>query len=226
MSSKKSSSKSSHRRRQRRTPGLTIAKGEGREISDLLYPRDVAPPRLPELKHFDTTTTSYVAGVTFSGSVTCLSTVGVGTAANQRVGDELTIRAIDFRFSAYTQGSSEFIRLIIFSWNEDDGAVAPTPGTVLQSTGSNMSLLSPYFADAVQAGRLNVVFDKILIASNGGGPSAVTERVSRKLTLPVQFSTGLTTGNGKLYLLVISDSSLAGQAPNYGWWSRIYFDDD
>jgi len=189
---------------------------------DVITPHDRLIPRGPELKHLDVNSGGYVAGVTSAGTLTSLTDIVQGVAGNQRTGDAVRIRGLDFRFAAYHQvGSLQgVLRFIVFSYNEDS---APTPALTLQSTGSASAVVSPYYLDHVENGSLNILFDSAYAGDSS--PDAFFYHARRVVNLPVAFVTGTTNGSGKLHLLVISDAGLATNCANYQWWSRIFYDD-
>lgn len=181
--------------------------------------------RRPELKHLDVTTAGYVAGVTYAGNITALSAISQGVGGNQRVGDAVSVRGIEFRMAGYPQGTSTFLRLVLFQWNVPSSLGAPTAANVLQSVGVTAQTIAvPYDFAGAEEGRLNIIADEVVVVQTGAtGPFSLMVR--RNGQWQVDFDTGAVTASGQIYALVISDAALAGNAPVYQWWSRVLYDD-
>jgi len=191
-------------------------------VRDVMTPHDRLVVRSPELKHLDTNSGGYVGGVTYAGTVSSLSDVVQGGAGNQRVGDALRLRGVDFRLTAYHQAGSVqgVFRIILFIWNEDS---TPTIALVLQGTGSALAAVSPYNEDHVQNGSLNVLLDTYYAGDSS--PDAYSLHFQRVLSSTATYTAGSTAGAGKLWLLVLSDAGLATNCCNYQWWGRLVYDD-
>lgn len=190
---------------------------------DVMVPHDKLVRRDPELKHLDVNTSGYIGGVTYAGTITSLSDVVQGGAGNQRVGDALRIRGLDFRCSAYHQAGSVqgTLRFIVFVWNEDS---TPTTALVLQGTGSAAAAVSPYNSDHVQNGSLNLLAD--FVYAGDSSPDAFYKHLVMTLDSQVTFTASSTSGAGKAWILVLSDAGLATNCANYQWWSRLIYSDD
>lgn len=181
-------------------------------------------PHTPELKHYDSNSSGYIAGVTYAGTIVSVSAIAQGTAANQRTGDSIVIRGIDFKINCFQQGTSTGLRFILFAWNVSTGLAAPGISNILQGAGvTPMAIVAPYDADSTEQGRLDIIADIYLPC--GASPSVARAVVQRKLKLPVNFDAGATTGAGTLRLLTVSDAALAGNSPQHEWWCRILYDD-
>lgn len=192
---------------------------------DTVVPHDKVPARAPELKHLDTTSAGYVAGVSYAGSIVSMSDIAAGAAGNQRNGDSVRVRAVDFQVHAYYQGASTGLRVILFAWNISSSIGAPTAGQVLQGVGvTPQTLAAPYNSDSVEQGRLFILADEVLPCSSAG-PGVARMTLKREVTLPINFDSSATTGAGKLYALFISDAALSSNAPNYQYWTRLMYED-
>lgn len=196
------------------------------QTRDLFVPHDVVKvARDPELKHLDVNSSGYISGVSYAGTITALSAIAQGVAGNQRVGDAAMVRGIDFRAAAYSQGSSQFLRMIVFQWNLDTSIGAPTAGQVLQGVGATAQTIAcPYDFTSAEQGRLNIIADFVLEAASSATTPAL-KVVQKEGRWQVNFTAGSTTAQGQIYVLAISDAALAGNAPVYQWWSRIMYDD-
>ncbi len=194
-------------------------------VADVLNPRDLIPFRSPELKHLDVTSAAGYLGITYNGLITHLSAISQGGAGNQRIGDSVTIRAIDFRMNGYVQGSATGMRIILFQWNRDTLAAVPVPADVLQSAGvgSDQAVIVPYNSDNSEQGTLNILVDEFIPC--GASPSVFKFAFRKAVRLPCTFDAGQLTGMGTLRVLTISDAALATNSPAFHWWSRIFYED-
>lgn len=216
-------------RRRRRAPtgrSAPMATTERREARDLFAPHDfLRHVRRPELKHLDVNSSGYVNGVSYAGTVTVLTAIAQGSGGNQRVGDAISVRGIEFRIACYAQNSSEFLRVIVFQWNMPTSLAAPSTGVVIQGAGATpQTIAAPYDFTSVEQGRLNVIDDFVLQAAAGASTPAHSMK-RHTGSWQVDFDPGATTASGQLYVLVISDAALATNAPVYQWWARILYDD-
>ncbi len=210
------------RRRVRKTKSPAGSKG----VQALMHPKALIHKGVPEYKHFDILSGGYIAGVAYTGTVSSVFAPTQGTAGNQRVGDNCQIVGIEFRANQFQQGTSTALRYILFAWNVDSALSVPANIDILQApTTDARSLVSPYNSDSVEQGKLNVLFDRV-VTSVAGGPASAHFEVAEKVSLPVVFDAGLTSGTGKLYLYILSDAALTANSPSYQWWLRAYFVDE
>jgi hypothetical protein len=195
------------------------------KVMDTVVPHDRIPSRQPELKHLDVTSGGYVTGVSYAGAIVSLSDIAAGAAGNQRTGDSVRVRAVDFQLSTYYQGTSTGLRVVVFAWNISSSIGAPTAGQVLQGVGvTPQTLAAPYTSDSVEQGRLNILCDEFLPCSSAG-PGVARLTMKKEVQLPINYDASATTGAGKIYALFISDAALAANAPNYQYWMRLMYED-
>lgn len=193
-------------------------------MRDALFPRDRIPLREPELKHLDVNSGGYTGGVSYAGVLTALTSVVQGAAGNQRVGDAIRVRGIDFAIAMHAQGSSTGLRVILFAWNVSTSIGAPTIASVLQGAGvTPLAVVAPFDSDSTEQGRLDILFDHYFPC--GTSPSTFSWRFRKSIDQPVVFDTGATTGTGTLRLLILSDAALAANSPDHMWWARVLFED-
>jgi hypothetical protein len=223
MSTQKLSEKTRAKVRTRRQ-GETKPAPDSKELMGVLHPRSrFEPIQSKEFKHYAVSSGAY-AGVAYSGVVTDLFAPAQGLATTQRVGDEARQRAIRLALNCYAQGTSTSLRVIVFAYNADSTLAVPTPNSILTTVATSAAMVSPYNDQAAEQGTLNVLCDKVLLCA-AGGPSTAYMLFESTFLMPVTFSAAATSGVGKLYLLVVSDSILTTNSPLYQWYSRVYFDD-
>lgn len=151
----------------------------------------------------------------------------VGTADQNRIGDQIEVKNVELRWSAYIQpgfvvvNGSDSVRVVIFQWTADD-TTALVPNSVFQSSGFGISYLSPYTHDTRY--EYKILYDDIVTLSSNG-PDAVDRVVlvnpARK---KVQYINGGVTGTNNIYMAIISDNNTAN-APLYDYYFRVHFFD-
>ncbi len=211
----------------RKAKGKGVRSGPQRpSVQDVLVPRDFIPRRSPELKHLDVTSGGYVLGVSQAGSITHVTPMSQGGAGNQRIGDSVVVRGIDFRLGAYAQGTNNSMtRFTMFTWNMDSTVAAPGVSDIWQGGGgaTSLTVVAPYNSDRVEAGALGIVFDETIALR--ASPDTYSFRFSKPVNFPIAYVAGQLTGTGTLRLAIVSDAALAANACNYQWWCRVYYDD-
>lgn len=176
---------------------------------------------------------SGLTGVTYSGTVTALAAPANGTAFNQRVGDRIHASMIELNYSVVGYDSTNLMRIIIFKWNNDDGQYSPISSSILQFISVDYAPLSTYNYDNFKAKDFTICYDKTHALSfndNAAVPGSQVITVRTKLfgkrlgNKNINFNTGATTGEGKYYLLAISDSAVAGH-PKLNYDIRLTYSD-
>lgn len=189
--------------------------------------------RAGEEKYVDTTATA--GGVTYSGYLAEFTAPAGGATANTRVGDKITVKRIEFNYEVQGYDATNVMRVIVFKWNNDDGAYAPTVAGILDSgvVGGTNAPLAPYAWDNFKAGDFEILYDQQHSLSWGAPATAGAEVQTHRVKLwgrglgssaDIQLNAGAITGKGKYGVLVISDSSVSGH-PKFAWHARLVFSD-
>lgn len=180
-----------------------------------------------EHKAFAATTSSIT--VPTSGVVTRMSGIPSGPGRLQRVGDQVTLKKITFRYliqvgaTGLIAAADQYntVRVILFRWNEDDGAAAPVTSNVLNgSVSSNVTLWNFNYDDRqlyhVLYDKTHVVFNtpvwngSAVTWSHGvGGTFVSPNTISMPLASKIEFDFDAIPGTGHIYSLLISDSAFA-----------------
>lgn len=185
-----------------------------------------------------------VVSATTAGAVYSLSNVAQGVTHIDRVGDQLSKKNLQLMYSI-TAGATgliaaadEFntVRVIIFTWREDDGLTAPTPGLVLQLgvATANTNALHNYDTRhdySVVYDHQHIVYNSPLYNGSAvawhhgvGSNFALVRPVTFKLSGKINFDADTTFGTDKLYALVISDSAFTPD-PTIEINTRLLFED-
>lgn len=165
----------------------------------------------------------------WSGGVSSTTTIGIGDMSlipqetssatdSVRVGDEVRVSSIQFRYYLTCADTTNVIRLILFQWHQDD---TPAGSDILGST--SQPLTSPYRKDT--KGHYTILWDKthhLTLGNNSvvGGKGFISRGFKRK----IRYDAATTTGQGKFFLLNVSDSSAATH-PYYYWTFQINYKD-
>ncbi|AXH74390.1 MAG: capsid protein [Cressdnaviricota sp.] len=155
---------------------------------------------------------------TFSstGTVQDLSAIAVGDAVNNREGDRITLKSIIFRFGLIAADTTNFVRVMLVQWLQNDAATAPTIAGIYNSTftAQPYATFAPFNKSA--AGYQWVpLYDKTFALSlNGNACSKHIAKITprhfkKKAKAMIQYNAGATTGVGKIYVILISDSGVA-----------------
>lgn len=163
------------------------------------------------------------------GSVTDISAIAQGDSVNNREGDRITIKSIQFRFGLIGADTTNFMRVMLIQWLQNDAATAPTIAGVYNATyvSQPYATFAPFNKSA--AGYHFVpLYDKTFALSQQGNNATkamikITPRhFKKKAKAMIQFNAGATTGTGKFYIVLISDSGIATD-PTFTGVAQIRF---
>lgn len=172
---------------------------------------------LGEKKYFLTQNTISQGDVS---TVTSISDVLQGDTDTTRDGDQLTVRSVEIDWIWAAADAYNITRVIIFQWFPSG---APTAGDILLLS-VTLPYISPYNHD--QRFKYKILMDVREVVSTLSGNYAV---VRRKYLLggyrrKIQYEAAGTTGVNKLYILTVSDSSLAVH-PGVTYVAKLNFSD-
>lgn len=178
-----------------------------------------------EKKHSDNqaTTTAIPSDTPY---VVKLHTVTAGDAANQRIGDVLTMKSINFKSMVLrdtTTGDDAAFRLLLVQWLESD-ATAPTAGDILEDASRFDAMVSPYKLDVLKNYR--VLYDTHGNVGDNSGPDYQFRR--KKLVKFLKKDLHYDASNncdGSIYLIALSDRPAANAPPTLTWYSRMRYID-
>lgn len=207
--------------------GRKLNRRQKREVKQLIG-------RKLESKYIDAINVAY-SGVTNAGTVVSMTYPSQGAGTAQRTGDSIDIRSLEIRYSFTGYDSTNVCRIIVFKWLNDSAVATPTPGYVVDASflGADTAPHALYNLASIKQREIVICYDRIHALKNNNnaaipGNDVVTGRIlltgkklhRKKLT----FGTGAVTGEGQYYVLVISDSAIAGH-PKYNLAGRIVYTD-
>lgn len=164
-----------------------------------------------------------------------------GFTNTERTGNEIYLKSCYVGFHiAFPSASPDIwntMRVVIFQWLADSQNDAPAPGEVVLQNGSSIDIVNPYFPNLTK--KYRILFDKVYRIVYGGSYYPVgTAAVGIGAGVPdvydsvlltkfprrqLQFSAdGNSTGTNMLYLMLVSDSAIAG-SPTFTWSSKVNF---
>lgn len=183
--------------RKRRVP-KKLTKPQLRQVKSLLA-KDV------EHKYYGTYF-SYTA-ISRAGSLSRLDMPPQGNAYNNRVGDEIKLTSLEFRFNAYLESTSTVthaLRLIIFRWNLSTNLATPTLASILGTSGTVNDVLAPYNKDALRQGDFSILSDR-LYSVGATSPAPARQRLLNLRNKKVVFEHAATASDNSIYILAVSD---------------------
>lgn len=197
----------------RRRPCKKLNKCQVREVKSLIG-------RRVETKYIDCLN-QVLTGIQNNGTIFSISNPSQGAGQAQRVGDSITIKKIVIRYSCVGYDPTNLMRVIVFKWLNDNAVSSPATGYIMDNgwLGQDTAPLADYNFNNIAGHDFVVCYDKLHTLSNNAAGAAPGSTVragkivltGKKLHKPkIEYNAGLTTGEGMYYLLVISDSGVAG----------------
>lgn len=170
-----------------------------------------------EWKHHTSTVS---ASVDSAGSVFDLSTVAQGDTDTSRDGDTIFASSVIIRGFITTQDTFNRFRVIFVQWK---APVITIADVLIVTAGHEVD--SMYNTDKAQ--QYKIMFDRTYTLNPNYSGGVRTHQLINKLRFSsrrMQFSAGTLTGNNKLYMICISDSSVAAH-PTIDLVTKLNFRD-
>lgn len=146
-----------------------------------------------------------------------------GQAYNERDGDDISLQSLHYRFNFVAADATNYLRMIIFRWHNNNAVAVPTTADVLQTVSATAYPNNQKVVD----GSVQILLDRAYALNlNGNASMAVSsklfgKRLGRK---KLGFNAAATTGNNQIYFLWISDSAAIGH-PAVGGTIRLIYTD-
>lgn len=147
-----------------------------------------------------------------------------GTSDIQRIGDRIRLTSLDMRYTLIHADNTNFTRVIIFQWKDDDSNYTPVLTDVI--VGGGNAMVQPIRHDQRKAGMINVLYDRVHGQSLNGSNAAIFRKkfFTRGFARDIQFINATQKGVNQLYLLAISDSGAATH-PTLDLYMRLNYTD-
>lgn len=165
------------------------------------------------------------------GVIQSISAAPQGDGVNQRVGDRINVFSFNIQLAFIRAVGDTFntMRIIVFRWNNNSLTDLPTLDEILQpDSGLGSGILSPYRNynhNSMKNGSVRILYDR-LKTTDDEQRQIVTYKSTKRYKRPIkiQFNETVNSGKGKLYILMVSDST-ASFHPSMRGLIRIQFRD-
>jgi len=162
--------------------------------------------------------------VDYSGLIYSLSDVTQGDGDSNRTGDQITNTSLELRLQVVTGDTSNLLRIIVFRWLPSD-STAPVVTSILQGVSSTNAPLSALNRDNYRGRLFDVLMDKLFSLDTYNPTALISEKIRLNAQAKIAYTAAGTTGMGKLYILLVSDSAAAAH-PTVQYDSRLnYFEE-
>lgn len=179
--------------------------------------------RRKETKHYNV----YAEDVSLDTAPTIVSLTAMtqGDGDQQRDGDTIFLKNIDFRWMARMPTTSRAaIRVMLFRWYDDSTPVATD--ILLSGSTAIRNINGPPSHDNKQLYKIMVDRRYNLYYTNGRFPISLWRIFGKRLgRKQVQFQNGTTNGVGKVYLMVMSEIATGANSPTFSYYSHITYTD-
>lgn len=139
-----------------------------------------------------------------NGTVTNLTNIPQGLLDTERVGDQIRLATITFRYVVQLGDNFNFLRVIFFQF-KNNNALPPSVSAILN--GTSPTYLSQYSVDNNQT--YQILYDRTHRLDTDDPAKVIIGKCNMKYCKrKLQFTAGsATVGTGMIYALAISDSS-------------------
>lgn len=176
-----------------------------------------------EHKYFDQ---SLQVGAVIAGNIYCISDLTRGDDVTQRIGNQATLKTIDFRasFSINTVVDKAMIRFILFV--DKQGYNAPVVVDILESglVGTSYTDICPYEWNYRK--RFKILHDEVVPLNKNGSNGYSFRSLKFPLNITSQYIGASSTFTNQIYLIVIGSETNVLAISSFQYHSRIEFTDE
>lgn len=178
-----------------------------------------------ELKTFDFDAKS-AQSIDTAGTIFSISEVPQGVTDITRVGDSLLPKRLEIRMLQIGADTpSNTMRILLFRWKMNDASDTPGVSEIFEGGYAGSYVFSPY--NTHNRKRFEVLWDDTVVLNPNVASTTNTQWRTKYFKLakkPIDYQYSAVTGQDKIFLLVISDSSAISH-PTIQFISRMYFTD-
>lgn len=159
-----------------------------------------------------------------AGAILNISNVSVGNTASTRIGEEINLKNLFIRYTVekspdLSAGRANFIRLIIFRWNNDG---TPITTDIIPFSGSGN-----YWLDALNTNysqQIQVLHDQLLVLDEN--QTAQADKLFIKLRGKSHYTTAAAQQHGNIYAFLVSNApgGLTDKC-QFSYYMRLRFTD-
>ncbi len=154
------------------------------------------------------------------------SAISQGSTISTREGDRIEPTILSVKGRMFCTSSSDIARIIIFQWRPDNADEAPTMAKLLQLSGSQNSVHSPYILNATDRGKFAVLYDKSFMNDGNRDSFNVKITIKKFMNKFITYNTGTTTGRSQIYMLAFSNiPASSSQEPSWNQLAYIHWKD-
>lgn len=198
-----------------RRPGSKLSVVQKKQVKRLIT-------GVQEIKAIDSTVSGSPSD---TGVISRVLTPAQGDGLSQRSGDQIILKALQFRLSIIGADNTNKVRIIIFRWSQDNsiGANVPTVNGVLQ----NIDVMSFYNYTSYKNDRMTILYDRTVSTTFTDANQVVVlhtlygKKLGRKV---LEFNAASTLGTNQIYMLLISDSVAISHPTVTGYMQLRYTD--
>lgn len=159
-----------------------------------------------------------IVAVTNSGVLYDLSNTTQGDTVDLREGDKIIPTSLELDWYTVIADSTQFMRVIVFRWKNNDASDAPSISKLFQDV--TYPYMAPYIHDTRD--QFDILCD-VRYTLDSYHPVKLQKKVC-SLAKPIHYNQGQTSGLGKIYIYLISDSSVSIH-PTIVFYSKLNYTD-
>lgn len=157
-----------------------------------------------------------------TGTIAQVATPTLGTSVNERTGNEIRIRSIQFKGSVVAGDATNFVRFIIFQW-KSRSPTAPVITDILDSTVGGLYYNNLY--NKTLGSSFKILYDKMwAVNSDGNDNRPFHALITKGFDRRCEFNSGTTLGHNTIWWLAVSDSAI-GDHPQMNFALRMNYND-
>lgn len=170
-----------------------------------------------------------LTSVSATGATYQLSNPTQGVGVDQRTGDRIRLKKLEFRINALGADLSNTMRVIVWRYSGDTAGGLPSLTNLLAPGVSSLvyNCESMYQYEFMKQGQAHIVYDRAFTIDFQGTDAILYHKIrfGRKLGRQyLEYAPGATTGTDQFLVSVLSDSSAATH-PTLHFVSRLTFED-
>lgn len=164
-----------------------------------------------------------------------LSAMTQGDSVLDRDGDRAELTSIRItgrllRESTATSGTWDSVRVVLIQWHPDSNVDVPAAADLFEDTTQSTISLSPIIIDKSLRSKFTLLADKTFVLQDRANSydSGRFERrfvIRKKLSRPILFNAGATTGRNHIYMVVLGEQTSATEDCTMSYFSALRFRD-
>lgn len=205
----------------KKVPGKGLSKKQKLQVSSMMQ----APK---ELKFYDTAYDS--TSVSITPVFYDLTGPAEGTGSDQRIGTEIELKSLQYRFSFVRGDDTNYLRYIIFQWYGDTAHDSPQWNQMFQYftgilPGSLYDLQSPYQLGNGGTKLWRALVDEQFYLDSDNPIQMVKGFINKGFRKSIEYDEQTPPrGTGHVYMMLVSDSNVSAHPLVSGYTRARYYD--